>query len=95
MSGSIYMTATGALAYEKRLQLLANNLANVDTVGFKKDRGRFRAFDLTEAMNSKKIPVKWRQSQAPNFWMEYRSYTDFSAGGQKKNRQPIRYGTVW
>ncbi len=89
MSGSIYMTATGALAYEKRLQLLANNLANVDTVGFKKDRGRFRAFDLTEAMNSKTIPVKWRQSQAPNFWMEYRSYTDFSAGGQKKTASPF------
>jgi flagellar basal-body rod protein FlgF len=89
MSGSIYMAATGALAYEKRLQLLANNLANVDTVGFKKDRGRFRAFDLSESMNSQKLPVKWKQSQAPNFWMEYRSYTDFSAGGLKKTGGPF------
>jgi len=89
MSGSIYMTATGALAYEKRLQLLANNLANVDTVGFKKDRGRFRAFDLSEAMNNQNVPVKWRQSQAPNFWMEYRSYTDFSAGGLKQTGSPF------
>ena len=37
MSGSIYMAATGALAYEKQLQVLSNNLANVNTAGFKKD----------------------------------------------------------
>jgi flagellar basal body rod protein FlgG len=30
MSGSIYMAATGALAYEKRLQMISNNLANVN-----------------------------------------------------------------
>ena len=89
MSGSIYMAATGALAYEKRLQLLANNLANANTVGFKKDRGRFRAFDLSEAINSKKLRVKWGQSQAPEYWMEYRTYTDFSAGGMKKTGSPF------
>ena len=41
MSGSIYMAATGALAYEKQLQLLSNNLANVNTTGLKRDRAVF------------------------------------------------------
>ena len=88
MSGSIYMAATGAMAYEKRLQLLSNNLANADTVGFKKDRGRFRAFYLSEVIDREKLPVNWRESQAPEYWMEYRTYTDFSNGGLKKTDSP-------
>ena len=89
MGGSIYMAATGALAYEKRLQLLSNNLANADTVGFKKDRGRFRAFELAEVNNRQALPGNWRQSQAPEYWMEYRTYTDFSNGGLKKTGSPF------
>ena len=89
MSGSIYMAATGALAYEKRLQLLSNNLANADTVGFKKDRGRFRAFELSEVNNRQALPVNWGESRAPEYWMEYRTYTDFSAGGLKKTDSPF------
>ena len=89
MSGSIYMAATGALASEKRLQILANNLANVNTVGFKKDRGRFRAFDLSEALNNRTQPVNWNRSQAPAYWMQYSSYTDFSSGEMKKTGNPF------
>ena len=89
MSGSIYMAATGALAAEKRLQLLANNLANVNTAGFKKDRGRFRSFDLSEAMNSKNYSPVREQSQAPQYWTEYRSYTDFTSGALKKTDGPF------
>ena len=84
MSGSIYMAATGALAYEKRLQLLSNNLANVNTVGFKKDRGRFQAFSLSETNNNKELPFSSNRSQAPAYWMQYSSYTDFSSGEMKK-----------
>ena len=89
MSGSIYMAATGAMAYEKRLQLLSNNLANANTVGFKKDQGRFRAFNLSEASNSKNLPVKRGESQAPQYWMEYHTYTDFSTGGLKETGSPF------
>ena len=84
MSGSIYMAATGALAYERRLQLLSNNLANVNTVGFKKDRGRFQAFSLSETNNNKELAVSSDRSQAPAYWMQYSSYTDFSSGEMKK-----------
>jgi len=89
MSGSIYMAATGAMANEKRLQLLSNNLANANTVGFKKDRGRFLAFNLSEASNSKNLPVKRGESQAAEYWMEYSTYTDFSTGGLKKTGSPF------
>jgi flagellar basal-body rod protein FlgF len=88
MDGSIYMAATGALAYEKRLQLISNNLANVQTVGFKKDRGRFQAFDLSEALNNK-LRMNNEQSKAPAFWTLFSSYTDFSPGGMKKTGSPF------
>lgn len=89
MSGSIYMSANGALAYEKRLQLLSNNLANVNSVGFKKDRSRFLAFDLAALTTGNKRPVNWHRSQAPEYWMEYSTYTDFSAGEIKKTDSPF------
>ncbi len=89
MSGSIYMAATGALAYEKQLQLLSNNLANVNTAGFKKDRGRFREFSLAAAADSKNLPLRSGQLQAPEYWMEYSTYTDFSAGALKKTGRPF------
>ncbi len=89
MNESIYMSATGALAYEKRLQLLSNNLANVNSVGFKKDRGRFRAFDMDALTSANTRPVNWQQSQAPEYWMQYSTYTDFSSGKIKKTGNPF------
>jgi flagellar basal-body rod protein FlgG len=83
------MAATGALAYEKQLQLLSNNLANVNTAGFKKDRGRFREFNLSKADAVENLPLQSRQLRAPQYWMEYSTYTDFSAGALKKTGNPF------
>ena len=46
MSGAIYVSAAGALNHQKKLEILANNIANVNTTGFKKDRTTFRIYDL-------------------------------------------------
>jgi flagellar basal-body rod protein FlgG len=89
MSGSIYMAATGALAYERQLQLLSNNLANVNTAGFKKDRGRFREFSLSAEAGSENFPLRSDRLQAPGYWMEYSTYTDFSAGALRKTGRPF------
>ena len=37
----IYPVLSGALAQEKRLEIIANNLANVNTSGYKKDTPLF------------------------------------------------------
>ncbi len=42
MSGTIYQAAAGALLQQMRLDLLSNNLANVNTSGFKADQPLFR-----------------------------------------------------
>jgi flagellar basal body rod protein FlgG len=43
MSYGLYLSATGAQAQSQRLEVIANNLANVDTVGFKRELAIFQA----------------------------------------------------
>jgi len=48
MSGVIYQAAAGALLQQIRLDVLSNNLANLNTVGFKAEKPIFRMTDLEE-----------------------------------------------
>ena len=41
MNRGIYPMLSGAIAQEKRLETIAHNTANVNTVGFKKETGVF------------------------------------------------------
>ncbi len=43
MPYGLYISAEGAAAQSRRLEVLANNLANVDTTAFKRDQALFRA----------------------------------------------------
>jgi flagellar basal-body rod protein FlgF len=49
MSDAVYQATAGALIQQYRLDILSNNLANVNTVGFKEDRAYFRLLE-TEPM---------------------------------------------
>jgi flagellar basal-body rod protein FlgG len=81
MSGEIYMAAAAALAYEKRLEVIANNLANVNTAGFKRDDVAFKAFlsSAEGALSAVSPPYPAGQAGA-SFWVSYASRTDFSPG---------------
>ena len=84
MSGGIYMAASGALAYEKRLQIISNNLANANTVGFKMDHGQFQSIDPVDLPASLSSPSpELNTSQAQSFWFQFNSYTDFTHGSLK------------
>ncbi len=41
MNGAMYVAKTGLSAQDTQLKVISNNLANVSTVGFKKDRAIF------------------------------------------------------
>ena len=43
MAYGLYISADGASAQSRRLEVIANNMANVDTVGFKRDLAVFQA----------------------------------------------------
>jgi flagellar basal-body rod protein FlgF len=84
MSGGIYMAASGALAYEKRLQIISNNLANANTVGYKMDHGQFQSIDPADLPASSTLTgPEMNTSLAQSFWFEFNSYTDFTHGSLK------------
>jgi len=85
MSGEIYMAAAAAQAYEKRLEVVANNLANVNTAGFKRDDVSFQAYLTSEAGQAQAVQPPYSASQAgSNFWIAYQSRTDFTPGPLKQ-----------
>jgi flagellar basal-body rod protein FlgG len=83
MSGDIYLAAAGALACEKRLQIISNNLANANTVGFKMDQGYFKQFDPNDPALSTVQNSTGTGSQADLFWNNFNVYTDHSSGPLK------------
>jgi flagellar basal-body rod protein FlgF len=76
MSGAIQLVAAGGLFYEKKLAVLANNLANISTVGFKRDQA-FRLPDTKENSEGGAISGN-RQNPFPI--MPFGTKTDFSPG---------------
>jgi flagellar basal-body rod protein FlgF len=89
MSGSIYMATSGAEAQRIRLQILSNNLANINTAGFKEDRAVFRmnddglnpdadqgeASEVSATMYSDAIPLT--------------THTDYSRGPIQRTGNPL------
>jgi flagellar basal-body rod protein FlgG len=47
MDQGMYTAASGAMAMSERIDMIANNLANVNTVGFKKDAVSYQEFQKT------------------------------------------------
>jgi flagellar basal-body rod protein FlgG len=81
MSGEIYMAAAAALAYEKRLEVIANNLANVNTAGFKRDEVSFQAYLSSAEGSTAAVHPPYPAAQAgASFWVSYASRTDFTPG---------------
>ena len=47
MSGGMYLAAAGALVQQMRLGILANNVANIDTIGYKGEKTVFQVSEAT------------------------------------------------
>jgi flagellar basal-body rod protein FlgF len=80
MPYGLYISAEGAHAQSKRLEVIANNLANVDTVGFKRMLAVFQARNA-EAIDQGLIPAG--QGQIENIGGGVKveaTATDFSVG---------------
>ncbi len=92
MSGSIYAAVSGAEVQRMRMDLLSNNLANIDTTGYKNDEVAFRLADedinpenpadgdvanLNDEMKLSVIPLTMR--------------TDFSQGPLQSTGNPLDF----
>ena len=78
MSGGMYLAAAGALVQQLRLEVLSNNVANINTVGYKGDRS---IFQIPEAVESQvfETPVEGVQALSP-YAPPFSTVIDFSQG---------------
>lgn len=79
MNSGIYSALTGNIAAMKRLDVLSNNLANVNTPGFKKDRMTFEG--MLQAIGAQ--PRAGGGTDAP-VYSETVFFTDYSPGSVKQ-----------
>lgn len=89
MSGSMYMATSGAEAQRIRLQVLSNNLANINTAGYKEDRTVFRLPESVPpdaAGGDDQLQASYLMSSGV---IPLTSHTDFSRGPFQQTGNPF------
>jgi flagellar basal-body rod protein FlgG len=77
------MAANGAIAYQRRLEILSNNLSNKNTVGFKQDQTHFQTYYLSNLERPNEPLADRGVTQAPAFWSRLNTFTDHTSGPLK------------
>lgn len=90
---AIFAAASGALVQEMRLEVLTNNLANIDTVGYKGDRAVFSNY-LDSASASDILPTAGTNDLALNNSTMVKfegTQTDYSGGSIKQTNNQLDF----
>ncbi len=88
MPYGLYISAEGANAQSSRLDVIANNLANVDTVGFKRELASFQARYAEAVDQGSAIPGSGALADIGGGILFRQTKTDFSAGPVKNTQNP-------
>ncbi|WP_461210554.1 flagellar basal-body rod protein FlgF [Desulfocurvus sp. DL9XJH121] len=87
----MYSAMFGALTQEHRMDIIANNLANVNTTGYKRDRQAFKDVFVSYAHDTIREPMMNMRSEAlfppPDYYAKPRiavSKTEFTQGALKQ-----------
>lgn len=88
MPYGLYLSADGAHAQALRLEVIANNLANVDTVGFKRDLAIFQARYAEETAQGLDVPGSGSINDVGGGTLVCQTRTDFSPGPLKRTGIP-------
>ena len=98
MDGTLYIAASAALDHQRRLEVITNNLANVNTDGFKADGLAFRLDtgnrDQADGTTQEAAAIKPNQA-IPQYndympaTMKLTGYTDFSDGPARQTGNPL------
>lgn len=102
MSKGLFTAVSGAMAQSQRLDTIANNLANVNTPGFKRDSQLFREYLSAYEKEPSTIEVPRIPASIESFYdlqgadKSYvdpiGTYTDFSQGTLKATGNPLDVG---
>lgn len=84
----LYTSAAGMLVGEYRQAVLANNLANADTVGFKRDVAVFAERRPAWAGSAVRGPAELLKEMSGGVWLAG-SFTDHSFGSLQKTGAPL------
>lgn len=79
MGDGIYTALTGAVAQQQNLDVIANNVANVTTSGYRADRAVFREFLAGAQRNNN--PAVNEQTQRPDHFVQVGSVTHDQTDG--------------
>jgi len=87
MSGGMYLAAAGAMVQQMRLDLLANNVANINTLGFKGDQAVFSVNQDSSAQD----PAAATDGAEPlsPYAPPFSSIIDFSQGALQQTGNPL------
>lgn len=88
MPYGLYISAEGAHAQSKRLEVIANNLANVDTVGFKRELAIFQARYAEATERGQDFPGSGSINDIGGGVLVRQTKTDFSPGPLKHTSLP-------
>lgn len=99
MDKGIYTALSGGIAKSHELEIIANNLANSNTVGFKKDSGTFneyltelRKHDTAQGLEREitSITIQDPRPQGDKSFVEMDAvYTDFKQGGLQQTHRNL------
>jgi len=87
MLRSLYTGWTGMYTQQKRLDVISNNMANVTTVGYKKEFVTSQSFDDVLAVKIRDRSVDWRQQQIGDMSLGAKIgeiHTDYSQGSLRQ-----------
>ena len=87
MSGGMYLAAAGALVQQMRLEVLSNNVANINTIGYKGERSIFTIPAETDSQVFE-TPIEGIQSLSP-YAPPFSTEIDFSQGAIQQTGNPL------
>lgn len=87
MSGGMYLAAAGALVQQLRLEVLSNNVANINTIGYKGEKTIFRipTETRTQVIETTTGKIQALSPHAPPF----STAIDFSQGALRQTGNPL------
>lgn len=86
MNAAIYPIMSSSVAQERRLETIMNNIANIDTVGFRKERPIFEVAPFSEA---KPGVESFDHMRFPTAGVTVRAETDLSPGKLNRTENPF------
>ncbi|MCT4687996.1 flagellar hook-basal body protein [Vallitalea sp.] len=90
MIRGLYTASNGMIAQQEKMDIISNNLANVNTTGFKKDGVIIESFDsvLTQKINDTSVPGNESIGKMTLGCKVGQVYTDNSQGGATPTNDP-------